>query len=492
MIIQTISNTGSTIESVTYHVTPQANSCLPGVTQNVVLTVKPRPVITNTTTTFQLCNNTSTSISMQADVPGSTFVWRAIPSSSNVSGFSNGSGFSIIQTLVNTGFNNESVTYRVAATATACTGDSTDFTVTVFPVPDVFFAPNAQSICPLQSTNITNNSHVTGASYTWTANGSSLFVTGYSSGSGNQIQQTLNNTGYNIESVTYNVAPTANGCPGTNSNVVITVYPAPVVSFSLCIDPVTTINAQPIKLKGGIPINGAYSGRGVSGSTLYPALAGAGLDTIYYSYTNTFGCLRNNFVVLSVIAPLPFSCGNSMTDPRDNKQYPTVQIGTQCWIAANLDYGQQLISSSTQRDNCTVEKYCFNDNPGNCAAYGGLYQWDELMNYDNSPASQGLCPPEWHVPAETEWNTLFNNFLGYGFAGNPLKSTGYSGFNALLNGVKFRNINWNFMNFATFFWSSSSHGVNKAWSHGMNEYNASVSFYPSNRSNAFPVRCIKD
>ena len=230
----------------------------------------------------------------------------------------------------------------------------------------------------------------------------------------------------------------------------------------------------------------------MSGTTLYPALAGVGTDTIFYSFTNTYGCSRNNSIVLSVIAPLPFTCGNTLTDPRDNKQYPTVKIGTQCWMASNLDYGIRVPGTEHQRDNCITEKYCYNDNPGNCATSGGLYQWDELMKYDNSLASQGFCPPGWHVPSEANWNTLFNFYISNGFAGSPLKYTGYSGYNALLDGAMFKNASWNFNNFATLFWSSSSQGPYKAWAHGMNEQNPSVSFYPSARSNAFPVRCVKD
>ena len=424
MIVQTISNSGTTVESVTYHVTPQANGCPPGMTQNVVLTVKPRPVISNTTTTFQLCNNTSTAIFLQADVPGSTFAWRAFRSSSNVNGFSGGAGFSIIQTLTNTGFTIETVTYRVAATATGCAGDSTDFIVTVFPVPDVYFIPASQVICPLQTCNININSDVAGSTFNWTVTGSSLLVTGYSPGTGSLIRQTLNNSGPNIETVTYHVAPAANGCPGITGNVVVSVDPAPVVSLTLCVDPVTTTDAQPIKLKGGNPVNGIYSGRGVSGATLTPAVAGAGTDTIFYSFTNTYGCSRNNYIVLSVIAPLPFTCGNTLTDPRDNKQYPTVTIGTQCWMASNLDYGSLLPGTEHQRDNCITEKFCYNDNPGNCVTSGGLYQWDELMKYDNTAAGQGYCPPGWHIPTENDWNALFNNFQGNGFAGSPLKGSG--------------------------------------------------------------------
>jgi uncharacterized protein (TIGR02145 family) len=161
-------------------------------------------------------------------------------------------------------------------------------------------------------------------------------------------------------------------------------------------------------------------------------------------------------------------------------------------MAANLDYGNSLAGSLTQRDNCTPEKFCYNDNPANCITEGGLYQWDELMQYIASPSAQGLCPPSWHIPTENEWNILFSYYISNGFAGSPLKSTGYSGFNAYLDGARLRNVSWNFLNFATFFWSSNARGSNKAWAHGMNEQNPSVSYYPGSRLNAFSVRCIKD
>ena len=57
---------------------------------------------------------------------------------------------------------------------------------------------------------------------------------------------------------------------------------------------------------------------------------------------------------------------------------------------------------------------------------------------------------------------------------------------AILN----REMNWD--GFATMFWSSNAHGVYKAWAHGMNSYDPSVSLYPSFRNNAFQVRCVKD
>ena len=121
-----------------------------------------------------------------------------------------------------------------------------------------------------------------------------------------------------------------------------------------------------------------------------------------------------------------------------------------------------------------------------------VYQWDELMQYDDTPASQGFCPPGWHIPTENDWNTLFTNWTNNGFAGSPLKYSGYSGFNALMAGARHLNKGWNYKGFATFFWSSTLFSSTKAWAHGMNDPDPSVSLYPASRMNAFSVRCIKD
>jgi len=282
--------------------------------------------------------------------------------------------------------------------------------------------------------------------------------------------------------------------PASSNTITMSVGEAPNVSFAHCFDTVTTLNAKPFKLKGGVPLAGTYSGPGVDQITGYfnPAIAGVGLKTISYSYTNLFNCSNNAIRTISVVNPAPFSCGDSLTDIRDNKKYPTVQIGSQCWLAVNLNHGWQIGGSSAQRDNCLVEKYCYNDLLDNCTQYGALYQWDELMRYEDTEEIQGLCPPDWHVPSEADWAQLFAVYQGNAFAGSPLLYTGYSGFNVLLAGVEFFNQSHRFADFASIMWSSTSHGPYKAWSHGLNEYNYSVSYYPSYRSNAFSVRCIRE
>jgi uncharacterized protein (TIGR02145 family) len=490
-IIQTLTNSGTTSGVVTYTVTPVANGCTGTIPSTILVTVKPIPVLTNATS-FSVCSGGTTNIVLQSNPSPATFTWTASGSSPNVTGYSSGSGSTINQSLANSGFNNETVTYSVTPTVSGCVGSPTNVFVTVFPVADVYFVPNGQSICSGMAPSIGLNSHVAGTSFIWDASGSSGNVSGFGPGSGSPISQVLSNSGFNVETVTYTVTPSANGCQGTLNNVIVTVKPLAAVSFTPCTDVITTTDATPFMLKGGLPLGGTYTGAGVNAGQFNPVTAGTGSHAITYSYTNVYSCVNTASVNITVLNPPPFSCNNLVTDVRDNQKYPTVKLGTQCWMAANLNYGTQILSTSMQRDNCTCEKYCFNDNPTNCSSSGGLYQWDELMQFETAGNIQGLCPPAWHVPSENEWNTLFSLYTSNGFAGSPLKYTGYSGFNVLLSGIRFDNENWSFDTFATFLWSSTSQGPFKAWAHAMNSINPSVSIYPANRSNAFYVRCIKN
>jgi uncharacterized protein (TIGR02145 family) len=479
---------GSQTISINYQVGP---GCLAPSPVILPITVKPRPFVTNALP-FSVCSATTIDIIPQADLGGTTFSWTASGSSGNVTGFVSGGGTAITDNLINSGSNIETVTYAVLPSLNGCDGAVSNFVVTVFPVAHDIFTPNGQTFCSGGTTSIGLSSLVTGVTFTWTATPSSGNVNGFGPGSGNTIAQLLNNTGFINETVTYHVLPTANGCPGINNDVTVTVAPIPQVVFTPCTDIITSVDAKPITLKGGIPLGGTYSGTGVNAGIFYQSLAGAGTHSILYSYTTANSCSSNASLNITVVPASGFACSDLLTDIRDNAQYPTIGIGTQCWMAANLNYGNFVPSTTVQRDNCIIEKYCMSDNAVNCTSMGGLYQWDEIMQYNTLSGVQGLCPPAWHVPTEAEWTMLFNYFISNGFAGNPLKASGYSGFNAILLGVDFNYANMDFGGFATYFWSSTSSGTNKAWAHALNSFNPSVSYYPSARSNNFSVRCIKD
>ncbi len=144
-----------------------------------------------------------------------------------------------------------------------------------------------------------------------------------------------------------------------------------------------------------------------------------------------------------------FQCGEDITDNRDGKVYPTVQIGTQCWMGKNMNVGTMIYGHLAMQNDSILEKYCFANDTNSCNTYGALYQWDEAMQYATNPGAQGICPKGWHIPTDQEILSL-EIFLGMnsGVAnlmntwrgtdeGTKLKQGGSSGFNANLPGIRY-------------------------------------------------------
>jgi len=109
-----------------------------------------------------------------------------------------------------------------------------------------------------------------------------------------------------------------------------------------------------------------------------------------------------------------------VTDCRDSKTYKTVVIGTQTWMAENLNYA---VDSS----------WCYENSVDSCVKYGRLYTWTGAMNIASSYLSasasavvstphQGVCPVGWHIPTSAEWQTL----RGYVDANNGDEGVGIS------------------------------------------------------------------
>jgi len=99
--------------------------------------------------------------------------------------------------------------------------------------------------------------------------------------------------------------------------------------------------------------------------------------------------------------------GGMLTDDRDNnRQYKTVIIGGQRWMAENLNY---VVGNNNQ-------SRCNGDNNTNCVDYGRLYTWTTASNSD-------VCPTGWHLPTKGEWETLINSTTERGVAGKELKAT---------------------------------------------------------------------
>ncbi len=201
---------------------------------------------------------------------------------------------------------------------------------------------------------------------------------------------------------------------------------------------------------------------------------------------------------------MPWFCDMPFRDTRDGKVYNSVKIGTQCWMAENLNIGIMISGTTDMTDNGVYEKYCYNNIEDNCNEYGALYQWDETMQYTSVQGGQGICPDGWHVPTKDEFNLLFN-FLGGGIvAGGKLKETGTnhwdlpnygatneSGFFAYGMGNRNPDGTFNSIGHSAYYYTSSMVGDLK-WVIGFQYFSEDVSQILGPGSYGDGVRCLKD
>jgi uncharacterized protein (TIGR02145 family) len=244
--------------------------------------------------------------------------------------------------------------------------------------------------------------------------------------------------------------------------------------------------------------------------------------TLVWTITGNCGTSRDT-VNLRFPAPVGTACGQAVSYAGET--YPTVQIGTQCWFAKNLNVGT-MIGSGDQTNNSTLEKYCYNNDPANCTTYGGLYQWAEAVQYQNGASNttspnpaftgnvRGICPTGWHLPSDAEYCTL-TTFLDATVnctvfnssgtdVGGKMKSTiglwtspntgatNSSGFSALPGGYRITDGRFYAIGYDTYFWSSSE--SSSAGAVYRNLYYSNSKIYRNNlyKSYGWSARCTQD
>jgi uncharacterized protein (TIGR02145 family) len=233
---------------------------------------------------------------------------------------------------------------------------------------------------------------------------------------------------------------------------------------------------------------------GIITSSVYGYTPGSG-----YQAADTLKRGKGYWVKVSqngiIIFGFALNCG---TVSYDGKIYNTVIIGTQCWLKENLDVGVMIPGSQNQNNNSVIEKYCYNNDPNNCYIYGGLYQWNEAMQYVTTPGTQGICPTGWHLPTLAEFQTLSTSVGG---DANALKAVGQgtgggagtntSGFSALLAGYRYNGF-FSGLNVDADFWNSTEFNINDASNITLTGYNSNIDFQSSNKSAGFSLRCLKN
>jgi uncharacterized protein (TIGR02145 family) len=149
---------------------------------------------------------------------------------------------------------------------------------------------------------------------------------------------------------------------------------------------------------GARPENHGYLLRGLDPDTDYSVWAYA-INQVGISYSEP-----------AMLRTLPVE-KDILVDQRDGTEYKIVKLMGQWWMAENMNIGEMISSSVNQTDNSVIEKYCYNNNDLKCADFGGLYQLNEMMQYqpfDEKPVgtTRGICPVGWHIPTDKEWQAL--------------------------------------------------------------------------------------
>ena len=204
---------------------------------------------------------------------------------------------------------------------------------------------------------------------------------------------------------------------------------------------------------------------------------------------------------------------SSLKDSRDGKKYKTVKIGSQIWMAENLNYEME-------------GSYCYNDDPVNCEKFGRLYLWLYALR---------ACPSGWHLPSKAEFETLFAT-VGEDFTlGQKLKSTsgwndgtyvdgpekaefektsaallgnaamnkvkgmnqGGNGsdafsFTALPAGDRFVRGGYGYMGHGAYFWSSTAYSKRRAYCMDLLDILDDAGLFGKEMEYGFSVRCVKN
>jgi uncharacterized protein (TIGR02145 family) len=197
------------------------------------------------------------------------------------------------------------------------------------------------------------------------------------------------------------------------------------------------------------------------------------------TYLNVF-----SFLILISIVVACSPALSPLVDTRDGTTYETVKIGSQVWMASNLNH---------KMDGA----FAYDNNDEIAAKMGLLYIWD---------ASMKACPTDWHLPSDQEWTDMENSLGNDPLLGKMLKSTtdwknnnngeNSKGFNVypagyVGNGGKRSGS----MGEYSFFWTSTSEGPgseDRVWRRLFHMDSDTITRNRSYKDNGYSLRCIKD
>ncbi|NBR13384.1 MAG: hypothetical protein EBU01_02235, partial [Crocinitomicaceae bacterium] len=336
-ISQTLTHTSASAVTASYTVTPTSGTCA-GNPFTLVVTVSPRPVVSNESTT--ICSGGTFAVTPASGgsnvIPaGTTYSWAA-PSVTGITGTVAGTNAPVIGgSLTNTTNAPINVTYTVTPTVGGCAGATFNVTVTVEPRPAVssmtvaVCTDNTFNITPV---NTTNGIVPAGTTYSWVAPTPPTGITGTASGSNlPSISGTLTNNTNAAINVVYTVTPTSGTCVGSDFPLTVTVNPIPAITpmtatastgVAFSVSPQTTTNGV---VPGGTTYTWATPPTppgiiGTASGSSQPTISGnltnttnSGIDVVYTVTPVIGNCTGAPFSVTVTVLPRPTITAKTVT-----------------------------------------------------------------------------------------------------------------------------------------------------------------------------------
>jgi len=221
--------------------------------------------------------------------------------------------------------------------------------------------------------------------------------------------------------------------------------------------------------------------------------------TLYYARAyaiSSFGTVYGNTILFTTPA--------GVTDI-DGNVYNTIVIGTQEWMAENLNVthyrnGDAIpnVTDNTAWSGLSTGAFCdYNNDVNIVATYGRLYNWYAVAD------SRNIVPTGWHVPTDAEWQTLVDYLCGEEVSGGKMKEAGTarwnssnegamneSGFSALPGGYRDNDGAYRLIGDYAILWSSSEDGSYHAWRRDF--FSNIINRCSSKKQNGLSIRCVKD
>lgn len=117
--------------------------------------------------------------------------------------------------------------------------------------------------------------------------------------------------------------------------------------------------------------------------------------------------------------PLTFG---QLTDSRDGHVYRTVMVGGMNWMRDDLDFETPRSICPPSDTTCLLRLYAWSDAMGIDSKFDSTYSGSS----NSVVATEGVCPPHWHVPNESEWRQLIQLLYAHNAEGAEFNLRGWT------------------------------------------------------------------